>query len=369
MARDVRETKVHYSPSEKDGVFVVEVARGADSNTTPIQQINMNNNGGATVAMTTEQIFSNAVSLQAQQSAIVEMPEEQMKTIDYESSNDGIDHASCSKSNEQVLVHPPPNGICNDDDILIIDEDGSVSMSSPKFNGNNYNNNVCDPTNVNTGLSQSDLSVSSSDGSNRAYCYGTQEPYTVDTQGYQSLSPHLHTIQVEQINITPEPITVISDNVEHANQINENDSQSIVIDDFNVEPLPIDSVNENENNVAPLAIIDNAITIKMALKTNIEIENGNIQQTETIHQNGFKSNVILNGKLNGEHKNGFNGNDISIDDSNEFDSLINLPAPPICDDIKQFTDVTALDNNNMDSLPPPPPECTFTAAEPINVES
>lgn len=321
---------------------MVEVARGADSNSTPILKS----------PIPTDHALHG-------QTTIVEVPEEQVKTIDYASSNDN-DNNACLKSNEEVLVHQPPNGMCNDDDdVLMIDEDGAVSMSSPKLNRNNDRNIQAPSSNVNTGLSQSDLSISSSGGSNRAYSYGAQETYTVETTGYQSSSPHHSTTQIDRA-ATPEPITVISD-TEHVNELNANDIPPIAApDEFNIDPLPIDGLNEN---IIP-AYDNNDTFVTKPLKINAEFENGNVEQEhiEHVQQNGIKTESIatkneINGKINGNHQNGFNGNDHLIEDeSNEYDSLMNLPAPPLSEDIKQFTDVTQMDNGNMDTLPPPPPE-------------
>lgn len=396
MARDVRETKVHYSPSEKDGVFVVEVARGADSNSTPI----MANISGAAMAM--EQM---TVSPRQTQATIVEVAEDQPKSVDYASSNDG-NVPSCTRSNEKVLVHPPPNGM--EEDVLMIDEDGAVSMASPKHNGGTIVDGACggnttDGSNsVNTGLSQSDLSVSSSGGSNR-YCYGQQESYAVAVKAHQTqVSPNngiapialveqmelmdqIDSIEPESIEAgipTPEPITVISD-TEHESQINENGSPEHALDNnstFKPEQIQtIDIINENQ-----ISTTDNGCILAKALKINAENGNGNAnsngnndpqlyEQNNHHQQNGFKSqsitNITSNGKPNGDLKNGFNGNEHLMDDSSDFDSLMNLPAPPSCDEIKQFNDITTLDNGNMDSLPPPPPEILPATAGPINVGS
>ncbi|XP_031626969.1 probable serine/threonine-protein kinase DDB_G0282963 isoform X2 [Contarinia nasturtii] len=383
IARDVRETKVHYSPSEKDGVFVVEVARGADSNTTPIM-VNVAaaaaaSGGGESGKMTVEQM---TVSPRQTQATIVEVPEEQPKCMDYASSNNG--NVSFTQSNEKVLVHPPPNGMCMEEDVLMIDEDGAVSMSSPKHNGHDEieaetstaaggNDVFVGVGNINTGLSQSDLSISSSDGSNRAYCYGTQETYTVE-----STSPHRNgnsIMSIEPNVTTPEPITVISD-TEHENQINKNGSVADTLY-ATLEPVSIDIANENQ-----ISVTDNGIILSKALKTTAETENENGNDTSPQHQqryqhdteyipkqNGIKTNG--NGVVNGggvDLKNGINGNGEHLtNDSNDFDSLVNFPAPPTCDEIN---DITQLDNGNMDSLPPPPPEIQqIPTAGPINVES
>lgn len=405
IARDVRETKVHYSPSEKDGVFVVEVARGADSNSTPI----MANIAGAAMAM--EQM---TVSPRQTQPTIVEVAEDQPKSVDYASSNDG-NAPSCTRSNEKVLVHPPPR---MEEDVLMIDEDGAVSMASPKHNGGTLDG-ACGgiatdgggSSSVNTGLSQSDLSVSSSGGSNR-YSYGQQESYAVAMKAHPTtVSPNkgiapialveqmelmdqIDSIEPESIEPgipTPEPITVISDTEheyehEHESQINENGSPEHALDNnstFKPEQIQtIDIINENQISTTK----DNGCILTKALKMNAEIENGNgngnansngndpqLYEQNHHQQNGFKSqsitNITTNGKQNGDLKNGFNGNEHLMDDSSDFDSLMNLPAPPTCDEIKQFNDITTLDNGNMDSLPPPPPEILPATAGPINVGS
>lgn len=416
IARDVRETKVHYSPSEKDGVFVVEVARGADSiNSTPI----MANMGGAAASMAArEREQMNTVSPRQTQATIIEVAEDhQPKSVDYASSNDG-NAPSCTRSNEKVLVHQPPNGM--EEDVLMIDEDGAVSMASPKHNGISALEGACggvaiadSGNSVNTGLSQSDLSVSSSGGSNR-YCYGQQEAYTVAVKAHEpaavtpnngiapialveqmELMDQIDSIEPEPIDTnlgipTPEPITVISDDTEHESQINENGSPEHALDNnstFKPEHIQTNLDAINENQISTTAASNGCILASKALpKMNAENgnENGNIdansngndpQLYERHHQqNGFKSQSITasNGKpLNGDLKNGFNGNEHLMDDSSDFDSLMNLPAPPSCDEIKQFNDITTLDNGNMDSLPPPPPEIipAATAAGPINVGS
>lgn len=365
----MRETKVHYSPSEKDGVFVVEVARGADSNT-PI----LKNHTAPAIGGADEHTGNNA------QNTIVEMPEESAKCVDYASSTDD-GHASCSKSNEEVLVHPPPNGMCTDDDVLMIDEDGAVSMSSPKQNGNDIAGNAASAAAASTGLSQSDLSISSN-GSNRGYSYGQQDAYTVETKGYQSSSPHSSAKQ-ERI-ITPDPITVICDE-EHANG-NEDDEPKSNANDFTTDSLPNDILNDN----VVMQLDNGVIDAKSPLKTIVAViadeinENGNEHiVNESFQQNGIAFD--LNGKHNGDHINGLNGNNNEhlIEDSGDFDSLMNLPPPPPListhtSELKPYTDITVLDNGNLeslnlDSLPPPPPEQMFaqsvTAGGPGNDES
>lgn len=145
MARDARETKMHYSPSEKGGVFVVEAARGADSTSAC--------NGPVNIDSSMAQPSSSPV--------VSSSP----KNVDILSRDEAT-----LLNNEEIQVHQPPQGIGEDE---LLDD----SMRP-----------ICGSTN--TGLSQSDLSISDSCGSNQGYCYGSQQPYTIDSQGYQSSSPH-----------------------------------------------------------------------------------------------------------------------------------------------------------------------------------
>lgn len=347
MARDVRETKVHYSPSEKDGIFVVEAARGADSNSTPILT-----NINVETSMTNEQILSNAASLQAQ-AAVGAIS----RCQNYESSHS---QASGSKSNEQVLVHPPPNGMCADDDVIMIDEDGTVSISSPKLNGIAP---IASISHANTGLSQSDLSVSSSGGSNQAYSYGTQQPYSIDTQSYQPPQTQIvHAADVIELNTLPNSAIVIN-NAEPVDQIVDIEMMPNGKGDSTIESV----TNTNEELVVPPPEFDGSDAFVRSTSP-VKIDaNAN---TDKVQQNGIKSfelaKIDVNGKTNGDHTNGFNGNGHLNDESNEFDSLMNLPAPPPPSTCEEK--LTALDSNNMDVLPPPPPELV-PVIEAINVES
>lgn len=163
MARNARETKMHYSPSEKGGVFVVEAARGADSTSAC--------NGTVTK--------DTSIAQQSSSPIVSSSP----NNGDIQSRDDAT-----LLNNEEIQVHQPPQGIA-DDEILNIDDDGVISMTSRHLNGDDSMRPICGSTN--TGLSQSDLSISDSCGSNQGYSYGSQQPYTIESQGYQSSSPHL----------------------------------------------------------------------------------------------------------------------------------------------------------------------------------
>lgn len=298
MARDARETKMHYSPSEKDGVFVVEVARGADSS-------GVCNGPIAADKSSTDSAKSNE--------NVNDTNAKPSKTM---SSRD----EATLLNNEEFQVHaPPPDGI-NDEELLTVDEDGAVSMSSQKLNGDESMQPICGSSH--TGLSQSDLSISSSSGSNKDYCYGSQQHYTVEIKGYQSASPRKN-LEPSPAAITPNNskpvITAAIYKQESLDQV----SGSIAIEKSPVRKTTQSSVTEEEQ--APATI---GVTVTQS-KTIGDLESNppTAQPYDVTLQNG----------------------------SEEFDSLINLPAPPALDEIKLLADITLLENNNMDSLPPPPP--------------
>uniref|UniRef100_A0A1B0EUK3 Uncharacterized protein n=2 Tax=Lutzomyia longipalpis TaxID=7200 RepID=A0A1B0EUK3_LUTLO len=142
ISRDARETKMHYSPSEKDGVFVVEVARGADS-TGLAEEFSKNS----------EDILQKS-NIEFTGPGVDQEPLIKIKT-------DMSDH-------QEVQIHdpPPPEKTPSDSD----DGKNEKLLNHSK-----------------TGLTQSVLSMSSSNGSNKDYCYGSQEAYTVDSKGYKGI--------------------------------------------------------------------------------------------------------------------------------------------------------------------------------------
>lgn len=365
----MRETKVHYSPSEKDGVFVVEVARGADS----------------TVGMTKPHIplaVPEDLHPSECQSQLNALTEELLAGIgqsmghdDYAVAGSSGSHAHGSKSNEEVLVHQPPNGICADDDVLMVDEDGTVSMSSPKMNGNGMSSKALLGS-TNTGLSQSDLSLSSSAGSNQGYSYGNQEVYTVEPKGYPSTSPRFNSIGGQGMNShqgNAEPINskMVEPQLTNGNDvvnskpiitaaIYKSDSNSVEIGNC-AEMEAEAEVNETKE------ILAETIPVPIEFET---AENKKVTiQIETIPTNGI-STPKTNGKFHPIEESDVNENEIQSlnDESNEFDSLMNLPAPPpTCDEFKHLNEFGPHDNGNLDSLPPPPPE--VAAGGPSHCES
>ncbi|CAO1407845.1 unnamed protein product, partial [Diamesa hyperborea] len=144
ISRDTRETKMHYSPSEKDGVFIVEAARGADQN-------------GSHKPSPMQQKSSNPP---------LEIPDE----IKIDSLQNNYAPSSPEEEHKQpkpqkVQVHTPP----------------------AEINGFAKEPVICNGTK--TGLSQSDLSLTSSNSSNQGYSYGNTDTYQFEEKGYKGSSP------------------------------------------------------------------------------------------------------------------------------------------------------------------------------------
>lgn len=308
-------------------MFVVEVARGADSSAT-------------------SQITRNHEEIKCQSS--IDEVEELKRPASIEKNGPIVNGiiSSVSKGNEEVLVHPPPKNA--DDDVLTVDEDGAVSMSSPKLNGNSQEQNG----KINTGLSQSDLSISSSTNSNQGYCYGSQEDYTVESKGYQSTSPHHNHIE---IIATP---CVDSKPVITAAIFKQESVDAAAI----IDPIPVTAKSGSQaiDDVEPVQL-----TVEPA-----------DQQTDHFTEQANKDDALP--EKPGKLENGFvkeNGKCDKVDETRavddetgDFDSLINLPAPPTCDEIKQLNEITSLEGNTLESLPPPPPE-VIVEAPTINGQS
>lgn len=342
----MRETKVHYSPSEKDGdgVFVVEAARGADS---------------------TPGITKPHIPM-----AVAEEDLDEFECQGATLQNGADEPQACSSgthlpvNNEEVLVHQPPNGMRYDDDVLMVDEDGAVSMSSPKLNGNGpHGDERAIIGNANTGLSQSDLSISSSTGSNHGYSYGNQQPYTVDGKVYPNDSPRFDT---HAVNAT-----------KHSNPINETASATHnQIDCINSKPVITDAIYKTDKRISAETTLDDEANIVLDEIENDEFvdtiplteipapvgfgsnDNYHVTNKMSIQENGFPKQLETIPETNGKyHADDVNDNGTNGIESNDFDSLVNLPAPPSCDEIIHMTDCSnGLDNGNLDSLPPPPPE-------------
>ncbi|KAM7348958.1 uncharacterized protein ACRADG_008094 isoform 1-T1 [Cochliomyia hominivorax] len=161
ISRIARETKMDYN---KDGVFVVEVARGIDSKTIP-------------------------------ESPVTEGNEKMLSMFDTKQNNGGICYKVTNEkncvNNEKVQIHsPPPENTEEGPRSLHQIEEVEEPANSPQLNETNDDNEMGGLAyKANTGLSQSDLSTTSSNDSNKGYCYGNQELYVVEQNGYSKVSP------------------------------------------------------------------------------------------------------------------------------------------------------------------------------------
>lgn len=349
---------------------MVEVARGADS----------------TVGMSKPHIpLAVAEDLHPSecQSQLNALTDELLAGIahdDYAVAGSSGSHVYGSKSNEEVLVHQPPNGICADDDVLMVDEYGAVSMSSPKMNGNGMPSKALLGS-TNTGLSQSDLSLSSSAGSNQGYSYGNQEVYTVESKGYPSTSPRFNPIGAQGTNSHDANAEQLNSEIVEPQFTNGNDvvnskpiiTAAIYKCDSNSDEIGncVEMEAEAEVNETKEILADELVSEPIPVPIEFEtIDKKKVTiQVETLPTNGI-STPKTNGKFHPIEESDVNENEIQSlnDESNEFDSLMNLPAPPpTCDEFKHLNEFGPLDNGNLDSLPPPPPE--VAAGGPSHCES
>lgn len=315
-------------------MFVVEVARGADSGA-PSQL----------TQLAKERVIHNT-------SECIEI--QQIVTNGYVSS--------ASKSNERVLVHPPPaSSLTNheNDDVLIVDEDGAVSMSSPSLGVPDAFRDAVQTAAINTGLSQSDLSISSSTGSNQAYCYGSQEAYTIQSKGYQSSSPHQSHIEIIATPLSVDTNTVAlavaaattSAVVEPTSATEDVEPEFVQSKDGNHDVLAGES-KTSESIISEEPSIPEPVNRGLRSPGLLHIANGEIDRAA--NESVTDADIVPSNNVN--------------EDDDNFDSLMNLPDPPSSDEIKQLHDITLLESNNFDSLPPPPPD-TLIEASIINGQS
>lgn len=292
---------MHYSPSEKDGVFIVEAARGADQNgshkPSPLQQ------------KPTEAplVIPEEIKIDTLQSHFTpSSPEEEHK----------------QPKPEQVEVHTPPAEL----------------KEEPKKDSEAV---ICNGTK--TGLSQSDLSLTSSNSSNQNYSYGDKDAYQFEEKGYKGSSPkriinvHCHDLKPLIENSPPAPIEDHNKPV-ITSAIFKNDSQE------NGEPLKSDVLAKETTEILPpppLPVKDEDLDKAKIHKLNgikFNMKNGLDDIISVPDENC--NEPIIPPYTNGEHN---------------LDNLSFLPAPP------EELSNEILDLTSMDSLPPPPPEMTELA--------
>lgn len=274
---------MHYSPSEKDGVFVVEVSRGADTT------------GGVPIC--------NGGGLHKGMERDTETLLEKQKEIKNEIIKIENGYSNIEKANHQkVQIHQPPN-----DEIIEIGDDG-------------IQQNI---DNSNTGLSQSDLSISSNGSNQIGYSYGNQEPYSVDSKGYKSPP-------IPRPNI---PTSLSTDEIKINGTIEVLDPNRPVI---TAAIFKQDSIDPLSDNREPIRLLSD-------MQAEDQRKEDKLLEEQRLLGNG---DVLVNGK---------EICDTIQENGDGFDSLAYLPDPPSSDEIKYLNEVL-LENNNLDSLPPPPPE-------------
>lgn len=311
---------MHYSPSDKDGVFIVESARGADQNGS----------------------HKPSPLLQKPTEAPLEIPEEiKLDTLHshYTPSSPEEERKQNSKP-EQVEVHTPPVEIKDSTEPVVA---ATTKETDPVIcNGNK------------TGLTSSDLSLTSSNSSNQNYTYGERDSYNYEDKGYRGSSPkrviniHCHDLK-----------TVIENSPPAAPQIAPSDAN---------KPVITSAIYKNDSQ-------DDAEQLKSDMMA-VE-ENNNVNASNGL--NGVKGTpevAKVHGKMNGIIPSVVKSNGldeiIAVPDENcnntilktlecngdlTMDSLSYLPAPPPEELVNE-------ELTSMDTFPPPPPlehDATATA--------
>lgn len=175
ISRVARETKMHYNNSEKDGVFVVEVARGVDSKSMP----------GSPITEEPRPIYEGTPAAAA--ATILRTEDEKIL-----------------RNHEEIQIHqPPPEALQQQipnclEEITERSLHQIVELEEPALSPNLERDGATTEGksnlvhNSNTGLSQSDLSSTSSTDSNKRYSYGNQELYIIESATYVTASPSSH---------------------------------------------------------------------------------------------------------------------------------------------------------------------------------
>lgn len=284
---------MHYSPSEKDGVFIVESARGADQNgshkPSPLQH-----KPTEAPLVIPEEIKIDTLQSHFNQSS----PEEEHK----------------QRKPEQVEVHTPP---------------ADLKPEIVNCNG------------TKTGLSQSDLSLTSSNSSNQNYTYGDKDVYQYEEKGYKASSPkriisvHCHDLKPLIENSPPAPT-----------------------EDLN-KPIITSAIFKNDSHEEREYLKSDALASEGNGLAASPLKNGDCEKAKVHKVNGIIS-TMKNGldeiiSVNDENCNGAITSPpfTKLDCNGEInmDSLSFYPAPP-----EELTCESILELTSLDSLPPPPPE-------------
>jgi hypothetical protein len=297
---------MHYSPEEKDGVFVVEVSRGAD---------------------TKDNYLSSEMMDKTPQFAHLQNDKLPLILNACQNSVKPADKTGAPSTNH-IEVHHPPKG----------------EEEKPVANG----------FVAKTGLTQSDLSINSSNSSNN-YGYGTQEAYTVEQKAhYQASSPVNRMADNKVVNgdmdnekpavmpatfnnregrlsIDAEGGLPLSSDVQAVARIMERQAATAAA----AEALEQEAKQDENKNILGNISEESPSTTQETVVAVDEVDSSKPEVLEII-----EGDTVHNG--------------VTSDGQETLDSLSYLPPPPPNDDYKHLTDLS----NQLDSLPPPPAELT-----------
>lgn len=267
-------------------------------------------------------------------------------------------------NNEEFQVHQPPPE--TDNDKLC-----QSNSDQDKIEAKDSEDCTIPLTNLKTGLSQSNLSIASSCNSNRDYTYGSQQHYTITNEGYQSSTPTTFA------PLVPLPETDNTKDKEHSSAVESSKPiiRSAIYKQESMEKVTQileEAIALNRVETIPETVIANSVTDSEEKDTVKETEMLNIvtdsnddevckQAIQTIQETkeivpaiSESPSVIFENGIVEKNIETPKNSAIEPPDDGPFDSLINLPEPPSLDEIKLLNEITLCENNNMDSLPPPP---------------
>ncbi|XP_068158834.1 uncharacterized protein [Drosophila tropicalis] len=325
ISRNARETKMH---TDKDGVFVVEVARGIDSKQMPPDSPG--------VLETTELPFDTK-----QQANGLHVLNEQ----------------SLPPSHEQVQIHAPPIDFANSQpasaiasmvggtsSTLHLIEEEEQQLNDPELEPDL---NLEQEKIAQTGLSQSDLSSTSSGDSNKRYTYGNQELYVIEQPGYATISP-----TAQPIIPNPSPPT---EDVGNNNDEKQQEQQLAKEAEPQTEPKP-----EQKPQAEPSRESQPELQSEPQLEPQLEPQSEPQSEPQLETETEILENIAVPPAAFGNYHQADETDDKADlkQEENTYDSLMSLPAPPSTEEIKELNDFTLIESNQLDSLPPPPPPPT-----------
>ncbi|TDG39326.1 hypothetical protein AWZ03_014252 [Drosophila navojoa] len=301
ISRNARETKMH---TDKDGVFVVEVARGIDSKQPP---------------------DSPAAGVD-----ITELP------FDTSNKLSALEERSLPPSHEQVQIHAPPSDFANQPAAVGVGAAAGLQLIEEEqlLPDEEHDTDRQQPIQSQTGLSQSDLSSTSSSDSNKRYSYGNQELYVIEQPGYANDSPMVLMSQLESgaANASermPEQQEPQQQQEQQEQREQQEQQEQQKQQEQKEQQMPQEQQEQQEQQEeqeqpvpAPAAFGNDNETV--AEQVTVNVEEAKEQQAKE-------------------------------EPENNYDSLMSLPAPPSTEEIKEFNDFTLMESNQLDSLPPPPP--------------